>query len=166
MSQIPSTMSTPAVQVAQVKQERAAQTASRAGVASANPPSTNLPASIHLEGSAPPPIPSTGKVPFMNSVETPRLAEAGRTVNNTPPNMSVNLREDFISEASAGHMPLMPNVIVTGGVGQEQTSGRPGASDGKLSGANPVGSGPIINPQSPTVTMPIVVPAAPQSTFE
>lgn len=165
MPQIPSTMSTPAVQIAQVVEENAAQYQSRAGVASANPPSTSLPASVKLESDAPPPIPSTGKVPFMNPVETPRAAEAARTVNNTPPNMSVNLREDFINEA-VGSKPLAPNLIVLGGVGQEQTNARPDDSDEKLTGTNPVGSGPLIVPQPPTVVTPIVAPPSPEGNFE
>jgi hypothetical protein len=140
--------------------EFSAQTESRSGETSANPPSTNLPASVKLMSDAPPPIPSTGTVPFMNPVETPRAAELARVVNDAPPNMSVNLREDFINEAVGGQ-PLAPTVIATGGVGQEQTNGRPGASDAPLTGPNPVGSGPIISPDQPDVTLPIVGPGNP-----
>lgn len=166
MPQIPSTMSTPAVSIAQGKKEQDAQQKSRAGVASANPPSTSLPASIHLESTAPPPIPETGKVPFMSPVQSPRVAEANRTVNNTPPNMSVNLREDFVNEASAGHQPLTPNLIIQGSTGQVETNGRPNDADKTLTGANPVGSGPVINPQQPTVTTPIVNAPLPERNFE
>jgi len=119
-------------------------------------------------GEAPtaPPIPSTGKVPFSNPVDAPRMAEAGRSVNNTPPNMSVNLTESFINEAVGGN-PLAPTIIAAGGTGQDLLGARPnGNEDQVLSGANPVGSGPIINPQSPAVTMPVVAPPSPQSTFE
>lgn len=161
-------MSTPAVSIAQVKKERLAQIASRAGVASANPPSTNLPASIHLESTNPPPIPATGKVPFMSPVETPRAAEAARMVNNTPPNMSVNLTEGFTNEAFSGHVPLDPTLISTGSTGQEMEGGRPGADEQKFTSANPanVNAGnPIINPQQPTVTMPVVAPPPPENLF-
>lgn len=166
MAQQPSTMSTIAVSVKQGAVDRASQIKGRAGVISPNPPSTSLPASIHLESDAPPPIPSTGKVPFMNPVQTPRVAINARSANNTPPNLSANLREDFISEASAGHMPLMPNLIIQGSTGQVETNGRPNDADKTLSGANPVGSGPIINPQQPSVTMPIVNAPLPERTFE
>jgi hypothetical protein len=167
MSQIPATMSTPAVQVAQVKKERQAQVASRGGVASANPPSTNLPPSVKLESSQPAAsMPVTGKVPFSNPVDSPRMAEANRTVNNLPPTMSVQLTEGFINEAAGGHMPLTPNLIARDG-NQVLTDARPLApADAAMSGSNPVGSGPIINPQQPTVTPPVVSTPAPEGDFE
>lgn len=152
MAQQPSTMSTPAVQVKQGAVDRASQIKGRAGVASANPPSTNLPASVHLEGPNPPPIPSTGVVPHMNPVQTPRVEANHRTVNKTQPNLSVNVREDFINESSAGHMPLAPQSISAGSTGQIETGLRPNDSDKKIIGTNPVGSGPVVNPQQPALT--------------
>ncbi len=167
MAQQPSTMSTPAVSIKQGAQDRASQAKGRPGVASANPPSTNLPASVKLASSQPPlQIPIMGKVPFINPVQTPRAAEDDRMFNNTPPNMSVNLREDFINESSAGHQPLTPQLISRGSTGQFETSGRPNDADQVLSGSNPVGSGPAINPQQPSVTMPIVPPPSPEAAFE
>lgn len=166
MAQQPSTMSTIAVSVKQGAVDRASQIKGRAGVASANPPSTSLPASVRLESDAPPPIPSTGVVPFMTPMQTPRVAANARTANNTPPNLSVNVREDFISEASAGHVPLSPTLIAAGSTGQIETGLRPNDSDKKVIGTNVVGSGPIINPQQPTVTMPIVNAPLPERTFE
>lgn len=141
----------------QAAAEFTAQTESRGGETSPNPPSTDLPASVRLMSDAPPPIPSTGTVPFVNPVLTPRAAELARTVNDAPPNMSVNLREDFINEAVGGK-PLDPTLISAGGTGQDQVNGRPGESDMPLSGPNPVGSGPIISPDQPAVTLPIVGP--------
>jgi len=162
MAQIPSTMSSPAVQVAQAPKDREAQVKSRGGVASPNPPSTNLPASVKLESSQPPlPVPITGQVPTMNPVETPRAAEDARTVNNTPPNMSVNLREDFVNE-TLGSKPLAPNLIADGAGQQTLTSARPNDADQRLSGANPVGSGPVLPPDQPEVTPPVVGPSAPE----
>jgi hypothetical protein len=138
-----------------------AQIESRGGEESPNPPSTNLPASVRLMSDAPPPIPATGVVPFMNPVNTPRVDESLRTVNNLPPTMSVNLREDFINEAEGGHTPLTPNIIARDGM-QVMTDGRPGGPEDKvLSGPNAAGSGPIINPQQPTVVPPVVAPPAP-----
>lgn len=166
MAQQPSTMSSPAVQVKQGAVDRASQIKGRAGVISANPPSTNLPATVHLGSDAPPPIPSTGKVPFFNPVETPRVAANARVANATPPNLSQNVREDFINEASAGHMPLSPQLISAGSTGQIETNMRPDDSDKKVTGTNPVGSGPVVNPQQPAVSMPIVNSPSPESTFE
>ncbi len=167
MAQQPSTMSSPEVQVKQVAVENEAQINGRAGVASPNPPSTNLPASVKLESSQPPsPVFVTGKVPFVNPVQTPRVSVNDRVVNDTPPNMSVNLREDFINEASAGHKPLMPNLITRGGTGQVETNSRPDDADEVVSGANPVGSGPIVDPQQPKVTPPIVNAPSPEADFE
>jgi hypothetical protein len=75
--------------------------------------------------------------------------------------MSVNLREDFINEAEGGHTPLTPNIIARDGM-QVMTDGRPGGPEDKvLSGPNAAGSGPIINPQQPTVVPPVVAPPAP-----
>lgn len=143
--------------------EGAALISSRGGEASANPPSTNLPASVKLMSDAPPPIPATGVVPFMNPINTPRVAEHLRTFNNLPPTMSVNLREDFINEAEGGHAPLAPN-LVSQGTGQVLTDGRPDDPDQVMAGANPVGPAgyhPVINPQPPTVIPPVVSPPAP-----
>jgi hypothetical protein len=138
-----------------------AQIESRGGTESANPPSTNLPPSVRLESDQPPPIPSTGVVPFFNPVNTPRVDESLRTVNNLPPTMSVNLREDFINEAEGGHTPLTPNIISRDGK-QVMTDGRPGGPEDKvLPGPNAVGTGPIINPIQPVVTPPVVAPPAP-----
>jgi len=166
MAQQPSTMSTVAVSIKQGAVDQASQIKGRAGVASANPPSTSLPASIHLESDSPPPIPSTGVVPFMNPVQTPRVAANARTANNTPPNLSVNVREDFISEASAGHQPLTPTLISAGSTGQIETGLRPDDADKKVIGTNAVDSGPVIDPQQPSVTMPIVNAPLPERTFE
>ena len=119
-----------------------------------------LPASIRLESPTPPPIPPTGTVPFENPVETPRVAVAGRTVNKTPPNLSVNLTERFINEAEGGK-PLSPTVT---GRAEDQvvTNARPqGPADKTVEGVNPVGSGPVINPVPPTVTPPVVQPGYP-----
>lgn len=165
MAQIPSTMSTPAVSIAQGKKEADAQQKSRAGVASANPPSTNLPPSVKLASDAPPPIPSTGTVPFVNPVQTPRVAVNARTANDAPPNMSVNLREDFINEA-VGSQPLAPTLISAGSTGQIETNLRPSDADTKVTGANPVGSGPVIDPQQPEVSMPVVNAPVPEQNFE
>src|SRR3989304_2045960 len=104
----------PATEIAQRSKERIAQTKSRPGTSSANPPSTNLPATIHLEGPLPPPIPATGPVPFFDPVGSPRDALAGRSVNNTAPTLSVNLTEKSINP-SAGGKPLAPHVIAQGG---------------------------------------------------
>lgn len=147
-------------------EDSAQSTLSRPGTATANPPSTSLPPSIKLESDAPPPIPSTGKVPFFNPVETPRAAIGARTVNKVQPNMSVGLDERFINEAVGGDMPLMPNVIARAG-NQELTNMRPkGPADQAASGANAVGSGPIVNPQQPPVTSPVVGPPSPEVDFE
>lgn len=167
MAQQPSTMSSQDVQVKQGAVDRASQIKGRAGVASANPPSTNLPASVKLESSQPPlPVPVMGKVPFMNPVQTPRVGVNERVVNDTPPNMSVNIREDFLNEASAGHQPLTPTLISAGSTGQIETGLRPSDPNEKVIGTNPVGSGPVINPQQPSVTMPIVDAPLPERTFE
>lgn len=157
MAQIPPFA--PSAEIAQRKKEGDAHTKSRPGETSANPPSTNLPASVKLQSSTPPSaVPVMGKVPFTNPVDAPRVSEDARVVNNTPPTMSVNLREDFVNEASAGHQPLTPNLISNGAGQQAMTSGRPSDSDQRLSGANPVGSGPLITTSQPAVTLPIVAP--------
>lgn len=166
MAQQPSTMSTPAVQVKQGAVDRASQIKGRAGTATANPPSTNLPASVKLASDAPPPIPSTGYVPFMNPVQTPRVEATHRTVNKTPPNLSVNVREDFVNESSAGHTPLTPQLISAGSTGQIETGLRPNDSDKKITGTNPVGSGPVVNPQQPTITPPVTNAPLPERSFE
>jgi hypothetical protein len=74
--------------------------------------------------------------------------------------MSVNLREDFINEAEGGHTPLMPNIIGRDAQ-QVMTDGRPSDPDQVMTGANAVGTGPIIDPQQPTVIPPVVAPPAP-----
>jgi hypothetical protein len=155
--------------------EGESQVMSRGGEASPNPPSTfinypnlNPPFPLRLESDQPPPIPSTGTVPFMNPVETPRQAEAARTQNKLPPTMSVNLREDFVNESEGGHQPLTPNLI-SQGTGQVMTDARPDDPDKVMAGSNPVGAPgyhPVIDPQQPAVTPPVVATPAPQGNFE
>lgn len=138
--------------------------ASRSGTESANPPSTNLPADVRLMSDAPPLIPSTGYVPFFSPVETPRMAALARTVNDAQPNLSVNLREDFINQAVGGN-PLSPTIIASG-AGQELVAAEPGGGeDGLITGPNPVGSGPILDTQQPPITGAVVGPPSPESNF-
>ena len=165
MSQIPAfpNPGTGAYGVSDAKND-AALVASRSGTATANPPSTDLPADVRLESDAPPPIPSTGVVKFFNPVETPRAAALARVINKTQPNLSVNLKEAFINEAVGGH-PLTPT-ITANGAGQVLTNGRPdGDEDEPVSGANAVGTGPIIDPQQPPITAPVIGPPSPESDF-
>jgi len=119
-----------------------------------------LPASIRLESPTPPPIPSTGVVPFENPVETPRVAVAGRTVNKTPPNLSVNLTERFINEAEGGK-PLTPNLIARDGDQMESNARPQGPADKAVRGVNPIGPDPVIDPKPPTVVPPVVQPGYP-----
>jgi hypothetical protein len=62
---------------------------------------------------------------------------------------------------------LTPTLIATGGTGQIMTGGRPdGAEDGPMSGANAVGSGPVIDPQQPTLLDDVTPVPSPQNQFE
>ena len=126
MPQIPPDQSIPA-QIVQREIEDTGQIESRPGESSENPPSTNLPASVRLEAPFPPPIPETGQVPFFDPVGAPIDALAGRSVNNTVPNLSVNLSEKDINTA-AGGKPHTPNVIATDGT-QIITNDQPDDAD-------------------------------------
>ena len=126
MAQIPPDQSIPA-QIVQREIEDTGQAASRPGESSPNPPSTDLPDSVRLEAPFPPPIPKTGRVPFFDPVTAPIAALAGRTVNKTAPNLSVNLTEKDINTA-AGGKPHTPNVIATDGT-QIITNDQPDDAD-------------------------------------
>jgi len=130
--------------IVQRKKEREGEQKSRGGVSSPNPPSTNLPASVHLEGPLPPPMPGTGTVPYFDPMGTPRDALAARTVNNAVRSVSISIDltdrdtpatsaglpivERAINESTEGGKPRAMNVIARDGK-QVITNDMPGNPD-------------------------------------
>ena len=124
MPQIPPHFSTPAAEIVQRAAEDEAQLKSRGGVASANPPSTDLPDSVRLMSSIPEAtVEVTGEVPSFSPVKTPIESRELRTINKD----SVRLDEKSINEA-IGSKPEAPNVIGTDGT-QIITNDRPDDAD-------------------------------------
>ena len=115
----------PAAYRVQAEKEEEGRTKSRGGEFSANPPSTNLPASIKLMSDIPPgSVPVMGESKNLVPATTPRITRDLRTVNKD----AVQIEEQDINEAVMGGKPHKPNVIAQDGY-QVVTSDEPGNPD-------------------------------------